>query len=141
MFCRITRNTKIILQKSKIDSNQLIRIQLILDGVNLIKQMSRGGIKTSLVENFQNNAYSRLESIRTLLKTTYVKMTIQVESPKNSSEGVFNASSKINYFEGIFSRILPKNISVLIFQNLSRKSLRPVERFDQEAAMNCSIKA
>ena len=73
MFGRITSNTKIILQKSKIDRNQLIRIQLILDQVNLIKRM--GGIKTSWVENFQNNAYSRLESIRTLLKTTYVKMT------------------------------------------------------------------
>ena len=139
MFGRITSNKKIILQKSKIDRNQLTRIQLILDRVNLMERM--GGIKTSWVENFQNDAYSRLESIRTLLKTTYVKMTIQVESVKNSSEGVFIASSKINYFEGILSRILPKNISAPIFQNLSRKWLRFGEKFDQEAAMNCSIKA
>ena len=76
MFGRITSNQKIILQKSKIDRNQLVRIQLILDRVNLIKRMGGGGIKTSWVENFQNDAYLRLESIRTLLKTTYLKMTI-----------------------------------------------------------------
>ena len=52
----------------------IIRMQLILDRLNLNKQV--GGIKTSRAENFQNDAYSRLESIRTLSKTTYLKMTI-----------------------------------------------------------------
>ena len=44
------------------DRNQLIRKQLILDRVNLIKQVSGGEIKTC-VENFQNDAPSRIESI------------------------------------------------------------------------------
>ena len=49
-----------------------------------------------------------------------IKMTIEVKSLKNISEVVLNASSKINYFQGSFLRILPKNSSVPIFQNTSR---------------------
>ena len=60
---RITSNTKIILQKPKIDRNQLIRKQLILDPVNLITRVGRGGINTFWLENFENDVYSRLESI------------------------------------------------------------------------------
>ena len=60
---RITSNTKIILQKPKIDRNQLIRKQLILDPVNLITRVGRGGINTLWLENFENDVYSRLESI------------------------------------------------------------------------------
>ena len=66
MFGRITSQTKTILQKQKMDYNQLIRKQLILDRVNLIERVGGGGIKTSWVKNSQNDAYSRLESIRTL---------------------------------------------------------------------------
>ena len=56
---RVTNNTKIIFQKSKNDRKQLIRKQLILDQVNLIKRVSGGGIKT-WVENFQNDGHSRI---------------------------------------------------------------------------------
>ena len=47
-------------------------------------------------------------------------MTLEVKSVKNTSEGVLNASSKKNYFEGSFLRFLPKNSSAPIFQNTSQ---------------------
>ena len=56
----------------------------------------------------------------TLLKTTHLKIAIEVKSVKNTSEGILNASSKMNYVEGSFLRILPKNKSAPIFQNTSR---------------------